>query len=128
MPVNPYSTYSEQAILTMTPGELLVKLFDETEKCMNLAIVNIELKNFVNAHNNLMKAQRIVKHLEETLVKGYSFSTDLSKLYDFVLSRLQDANIKKDVALIRDALPIVAELRVTFAECDRITRSKNSAK
>ncbi len=125
MPVNPYNSYSEQAILTMTPGELLVKLFDETEKCLNLAIMYIEERDYVNSHNNLMKAQRIVKHLEETLVKDYSFSKDLIKLYDFILERLQQANIKKDIGLINEALPIITELRQTFAECDRISRSKS---
>ncbi len=126
MPLNPYNNYSEQAILTMTPGELLIKLFDETEKCMNLAIVYIETKDYVKSHNNLLKAQRIVKHLEETLVKDYNFSANLAKLYDFILARLQMANIKKDIELIKDALPIVSELRETFAECDRITRSKGA--
>ncbi len=126
MPINPYSNYSEQAILTMTPGELLIKLFDETEKCLNLAIHNIEVKDTVKAHNNLMKAQRIIKHLQETLVKDYDFSSDLNKLYDFILSRLQQANIKKDIQLISEALPLVTELRATFAECDRLTRKASA--
>ncbi len=125
MPVNPYSSYSEQAILTMTPGELLVKLFDETEKCLNLAIMYIESNDVVNSHNNLMKAQRIVKHLEDTLVKDYSFSTDLIKLYDFILTKLQQANIKKDIAIINETIPIISELRQTFAECDRVCRSQS---
>ncbi len=126
MPINPYSNYSEQAILTMTPGELLLKLFDETEKCLNLAILNIEAKDTVKAHNNLIKAQRIVKHLQDTLVKDYDFSSDLNKLYDFILTRLQQANMKKDTQLVSEALPLVTELRATFAECDRLTRKAAS--
>ena len=32
MPVNPYQKYQQQSIMTMTPGELLLKLYDETVK------------------------------------------------------------------------------------------------
>ncbi len=121
---NPYSSYSHQAILTMTPGELLIKLFDESIKRMNLAIIYIDEGNIVSAHNALIRSQLIIKHLSDTLQKGYTFSGDLAKLYDFLLSKLQEANVKKDKAIIEEILPLVTELRETFAECDRLTRKE----
>ncbi len=121
---NPYSSYSNQAILTMTPGELLIKLFDEAIKRMNLAMMYIDEGNTVSAHNALIRSQLIVKHLSDTLQKGYAFSGDLAKLYDFILSKLQEANMKKDKAIIAEILPLVNELRETFAECDRLTRKE----
>ncbi len=121
---NPYNSYSHQAILTMTPGELLIKLFDEAIKRMNLAIMYIDQKETVKAHNALIRSQLIVKHLNDTLQKDYSFSGDLAKLYDFILENLQQANIKKDTKIINDVLPLITELRETFAECDRLTRKE----
>ncbi len=121
---NPYNSYNNQAILTMTPGELLIKLFDEAIKRMNLAIMYIDEQETVKAHNALIRSQLIVKHLNDTLQKDFSFSGDLAKLYDFILSKLQEANIKKDKDIINEILPLLTELRETFAECDRLTRKE----
>ena len=35
MPVNPYQKYQQQSVMTMTPGEMLLKLYDEVITQLN---------------------------------------------------------------------------------------------
>lgn len=121
---NPYGDYKQQAILTMTPGELLITLFDETLKNLNAATVNIEQKNVQLSHSHLMRAQKIIKYLQDTLNNDFNVSKQLNDLYYFFISQIQQANFKKDPAIITGILPILIEMRNTFSECDKIARKE----
>ena len=87
--------YQEQTILTMTPGEMVVRLFEESEKQLNIAMVCIDDKNIQGANNALQKAQRIFTYLKASLDFNYQLSENLSALYDFFNRRLVEANMKK---------------------------------
>ncbi len=119
---NPYANYKEQSVLTMTPGELLLTLYDEAIKSLSAAKVHIEEKSIEKTHNDLMKSQRIVKYLSDVLNNDIAISKELNRMYEYVLFSMQQANVKKDVKHVDDALTILRELRVTFEECDKKAR------
>ncbi|MBP5605374.1 MAG: flagellar protein FliS, partial [Ruminiclostridium sp.] len=50
MGANAYSEYKKQSLQTLTPMEIVVKLYDEAEKQMNLAIIDIGGKNYAGAN------------------------------------------------------------------------------
>lgn len=122
MPVNPYEKYKQQSVMTMTQGEMLVKLYEETVKQLSGATMYIESKDFEKANKSLQKSQRILNHLKSTLNYEYDVSNNLSALYDFFLARIVEANIKKDASPIREVIPMVDELRETFGKADRLSR------
>ena len=41
MPVNPYQKYQQQSVMTMTPGEMLLKLYDEVITQLNAVWIRI---------------------------------------------------------------------------------------
>ncbi|MGI6040282.1 MAG: flagellar export chaperone FliS [Clostridiales bacterium] len=114
--------YQEQTILTMTPGEMVVRLFEESEKQLNIAMVCIDDKNIQGANNALQKAQRIFTYLKASLDFNYQLSENLSALYDFFNRRLVEANMKKSKAPVEEILPLVSELRDTFQQGERLAR------
>lgn len=114
--------YQEQTILTMTPGEMVVRLFVESEKQLNIAMVCIDDKNIQGANNALQKAQRIFTYLKASLDFNYQLSENLSALYDFFNRRLVEANMKKSKAPVEEILPLVSELRDTFQQGERLAR------
>jgi len=124
MAYNAYSKYQEQSIMTMTPGEMIVRLFEECEKQLNIAIVSIDEKNIQATNNALQKTQRIFNYLKATLDHKYQVSKGLESLYDFFISRTIEANIKKNKDLITEILPLVTELRETFQQGERLARMK----
>jgi flagellar protein FliS len=122
MAVNPYAKYKEQSIMTMTQGEMVVRLYDEIDNQLNRAVVAIEQKDPAKANQALQKSQRIIMHLKSTLNHNYEVAGYLNRLYDFFLSQILEANIKKNTKPINDIMPLIVELRDTFSAGERLAR------
>lgn len=113
---NAYSAYKKQSILTLTPMEIVVRLYDEAEKQINKAIIFIDKKDYAGANTSLQKSQDIVNALRSVLDMKIPISTQLDALYDFFNRQLIEANVKKDVEILKQLLPQLAELRDAFAQ------------
>ncbi|MBR6834976.1 MAG: flagellar protein FliS, partial [Oscillospiraceae bacterium] len=75
---NPYNNYKEQAIMTMTPGELIIVLYEECIKMLNHAVFYIEEKNDPDeADKAIRKAQRIIHYLDGILDYKYEIASNL---------------------------------------------------
>lgn len=119
---NPYDNYKQQSVMTMTGGEMLVKLYDETIKQMNSARRSIETNDIAATNLSLQKCQRILNYLNSTLDKKYPVSESLASLYDFFLRQTVTANIRKDTALLDEMVPMISELRDTFVQAEKLSR------
>ncbi len=119
MPVNPYQKYKQQSIMTMTPGELLLKLYDESINQLRQAVGALGQKQYDKANAALQKAQRIISHLNKTLVMDYEISKNLEALYDFFIYKITQANIHKDAAQIEEILPMLQDLRDAYAQAEK---------
>lgn len=127
MAQNPYQKYQQQSVMTMTPGEMLLKLYDEVITQLTAAKQFNEEKDIQKANAAFQKAQKILRYLDQTLDPQYEISASLSALYDYFIRRLVDANLHKDNAPIDEVLPMVAELRDTFAQADKASRTATGA-
>ena len=123
MPVNPYQRYQQQSVMTMTPGEMLLKLYDEVITQLTAVRQFNEEKDYEKSNASLKKAQRMIRYLDQTLDPQYEISGSLSALYDYFIRRLVDANLHKDNAPIDEVLPMISDLRDTFAQADKNSRS-----
>ncbi len=108
--------YKQSSISTATPEELTLMLYDGAIKFMNIGKYNIEKKELEKAHNSLVRAQDIIAELNYSLDMKYSISEELRELYDFVMAKLIDGNINKDIEAIEQALSITLEMRDTWKE------------
>ena len=93
---NAASLYQGAAINTASPAELTLMLYNGAIKFCNLALIGMEEEDIMKAHNNLMKAQRIIRELQATLNFKYEVSKDFDLIYTRILNSLLAANIKKD--------------------------------
>jgi len=123
MAQNPYQKYQQQSVMTMTPGEMLLKLYDEVITQLSAAKQFNEEKDYQKANAAFQKAQKILRYLDQTLDPQYEISASLSALYDYFIRRLVDANLHKDNAPIEEVLPMISELRDTFMQADKATRT-----
>lgn len=122
---NPYQQYKEQSLSTLTPGELLVKLFDELAKQMTLAKIKIGVKDYGAVNTALQKCQTIVNTLSSSLDMRYPISKELRNMYAFISGQLLQANLKKDAKVIEDCIPLVRDLRDSFDEANKISRKQS---
>lgn len=121
---NPYQQYKAQSLSTMTAGELLITLYDEVIKRVKQGILALDEKNFEMGQNSIYKAQDIVRYLTTTLNDQYAVSQELTQLYNFFHAQLVEANVRRDVEVLRSILPMLEELRDTWKQADKMNRVK----
>lgn len=117
--------YKNNAINTASPGDLTLLLYEGAIKFCNIAIMAIEKKDFDKAHTNIIKVQNIIIEFRSTLNFDYPIAKDFDVAYDCIYERLLQANIKKDVVLLEEALGFIRDMRDTWKEV--IKRTKVSA-
>lgn len=120
---NPYDRYKQQSVMTMTPGEMLLKLYDETIKQLHVAISFIEEGDITKSNVALQKAQRIINYLTTTLDFKYEISNNLAALYAYFIRMIMKANVKKDTSVLKEILPMIADLRDAYSKADVMARA-----
>lgn len=118
------NAYQRNAIMTATPAELTLMLYEGAIKFCNIAIVAIKKKDFEKANANIKKAQAIINELRVTLDHKYSVWEDFERVYDYIARRLLDANLQKDIEIIEDALKYIREMRDAWKEVMRLNSAK----
>lgn len=113
---NPYEQYQKNKILTATPSEVTLMLYEGAIKFCNIAIMGIEQNDMEKAHTNIMKTQRIIEEFRNTLDRKYPVAEDFDRIYIYVLRRLFDANIKKDKEILEEVNVHLRSLRDTWKE------------
>ncbi|MDE7185981.1 MAG: flagellar export chaperone FliS [Lachnospiraceae bacterium] len=113
---NPYEQYQRNKILTATPAEVTLMLYEGAIKFCNIAIMAIESNDMEKAHTNIMKTQRIIEEFRNTLDRKYEVAEDFDRIYVYVLRRLFDANIKKDKEILEEVNGHLRSLRDTWKE------------
>lgn len=113
---NAYKTYNQDKIMTASPIELIIILYDEAIKQMKIAGFAIEEKKVEQANNALIKTQDIISELVRSLDLSTQIAKDLLEIYDFILNTIVDINMKKDKELIGPIVNILSELRSAWVE------------
>ena len=124
--MNPYDKYQQQMVSTMTQSEMLLKLYDETIKQIDIARNSIAQGKIDVMDKAISKAERIIRYLRGTLDFRYPVSNNLAQLYDFFNTQLVMASVKRDVKPIDDIRPLVVELRDTFEEASKVARNNRT--
>lgn len=123
---NAYAQYNNSKILTASPAELTLMLYEGAIKFCNIAITAIEQKDIPKAHNNIVKTQRIVEHFRLTLDMKYPVAQDFERVYLYLEQRLIMANVKKDTEILDEVLEHLRSMRDTWKEVMRINREKGA--
>ena len=101
---NPYANYQNSKIMTASPAELTLMLYDGASKFCNMAIMGVEQRNIQKAHDNIKKVQNIITEFRSTLNHDYAVAEDFDKVYKYINERLVEANIRKDKKILEEVL------------------------
>ena len=127
---NPYSAYKKQSVSTMTPVEVVIKLYSETERQLAIGVSAIESKDIKKAHEALMKAQELIGALRGSLDKDVPISKNLDQLYDFFQRSAANANLNKDAEHaeeLKKIISMIADLRDAFTQISQMTKEEIEA-
>lgn len=113
---NPLAQYGQNKILTASPAELTLMLYDGAIKYCNLAILGIEQSNIQKAHDNIMKVEKIIEEFQVTLNRDYPVAEHFDNVYNYLITRLREAQIKKDKSILEEVLEHLRTMRDTWKE------------
>ncbi|MCR5267223.1 MAG: flagellar export chaperone FliS [Lachnospiraceae bacterium] len=108
--------YTRNKILTATPAELTLMLYDGAIKFCNIAILGIEQGSIQKAHDNIMKVQRIIEEFQITLNFDYAIANDYNNVYNYLIKRLREANMTKNKAVLEEVSKHLHTLRDAWKE------------
>ncbi|CAM3212980.1 flagellar export chaperone FliS [Sporolactobacillus spathodeae] len=122
-----YQSYQQNSVMTATPGELTLMLYNGCIKFIRQARLAINEKNLADKNTYLKKAQRIIRELMVTLDQKQPISDEMMRLYDYIYRRMIDANVKNDPAILDEVEGLVTDFRDAWKQVIDITK-KNQPK
>ena len=121
---NGYAQYNNSKVMTASPAELTLMLYEGAIRFCNMAINGIEQKDIEKSHNNIVKAENIIDYLQATLDMKYPVAEHFNDIYNYLQQRLVQANLKKDVGILQEVCEHIRSVRDTWKEVMRINREK----
>ena len=118
-----YLQYNNSKIMTASPAELTLMLYEGAIKFCNIAIMGIEQKNIEKAHKNIVKAENIILEFKATLNHKYPVAMEFENVYNYVYDKLVEANVKKDKEILEEVLEHLRVMRDTWKEVMQLTRN-----
>lgn len=118
---NGYAAYANSKIMTASPAELTLMLYEGAIKFCNIAIRAIEEKDVPKAHENIVKVENIVTEFRATLDDRYEVAKDFENVYAYLSQRLMEANLKKDKDILEEVLGHLRTMRDTWKEVMQLT-------
>lgn len=125
--VNQYSQYKKQSVQTMTPVEIVIKLYSEIERQLAIAIKCVEDKDYMKSNAAFIKAENCIDALREALDMSVPISKNLESLYIFFYKEIVKANVSKDCTEVEKIIPMIADLRDAFTQISQMTREEIEA-
>ncbi len=111
-----YAAYANNRIMTASPAELTLMLYEGAIKFCNIAADAIEKKDIAKAHENIVKVENIIEEFRATLNHKYPVAEDFENVYSYLNQRLVEANVKKDREILEEVLEHLRTMRDTWKE------------
>lgn len=113
---NGYAQYQNAKVMTASPAELTLMLYEGAIKFGNIAIAAMESKNPAKAHENIVKVENIIQNFRDTLDKKYPIWEDFEKIYVYLLRRCHECNVAKDPEIMEEVLKHIRSMRDNWKE------------
>ncbi len=121
---NAYQQYQKNIVTTSTPEDLTLMLYNGLVRFLKQAIQGIEEKNIQKSHNFIIRSQDIITEFMCTLNSSYKISNSLLSMYDYMHTKLTEANVKKDKAIVEEVLGYAEDLRDTWSQAMKIAKQQ----
>lgn len=121
---NAYTQYNNSRIMTASPAELTLMLYEGAIKFCNIAITAVENGDIQKAHINIVKVERIIDYLRQTLDMKYAVAQDFERIYSYLGQRLVEGNLKKDKEILEEVCMHLRSVRDTWKEVMRANQTK----
>ena len=122
-----YRDQRDQAVNTMTQGELLLLLYDELVKRLTRAELALKKEDYALFDASVGRGLDILRYLDDTLDRQYPVGRDLARLYEFFSYELRRVQAGRNQTELERVKVMITELRDTFREAERNSREELQA-
>lgn len=121
---NAYNIYKNNSVNFASKEQLLLMLLEGSLKFSKIARQAMLDKDINKTHENLVKTQNIFYELMASLdvSKGGEWANSLLKVYDFIIRRLTEANMKKDISILDETIPLIEDIKNTWEEAYKVSK------
>jgi flagellar protein FliS len=118
--MNPYATpqaYRQNSVLTASPQQLVVMLYDGAIRFLRQAELAMEEGAVAQTNDRMQRAEAILEELLSTLnPEAGEISDRLQAIYVFCRSELIAARISRSPLKIKQVIGLLSDLREAWAE------------
>ncbi len=120
---NAFNVYKNNSVNYASKEQLLLMLVDGAVKFSKIARDGLSEKNISKSHENLVKVQDIFTELMVTLDQNTGdWAKEIYRVYDFIKTRLFEINLKKDLAMMDELMPVIESVRDTWHEAYEVSK------
>jgi len=114
---SPEQAYRRSAVLSASPAQLVVMLYDGTRRFLRQAGRAMAAGEVERAHIMLRAGEDIIRHLDATIDDSQGeLPGQLHAIYRFCLSHLRSARMEQDPAKLEEVSALLGELREAWAQ------------
>lgn len=115
---NPSDAYRQQSVMTASPGQLVVMLYDGALRFLLQASTAMRADDHLTCDRKLRRAEAIIDELHMVLDKerGGEVASRLEGVYVFCKRHLIEARAARDAGMIDKVSELLGELREAWAQ------------
>jgi flagellar secretion chaperone FliS len=117
---NRLDAYKETHIKTASGGKLILMIYNEAVRQLDIALESLEGKGkkLDNVSNSIIKTQDLITELIVSLDfdKGGEIASSLFSLYMYFNQQLMEANMSKDVEILKKVKIYLIDLRTAWTQ------------
>lgn len=121
---NAYNVYKNNSINFASKEQLLLMLLDGSVKFAKIARQAILDNDIMKAHENIIKTQNIYYELMTSLDvnQGGDWAKNMMGIYSFIVEKLVESNMKKDIKVLDEIIPLIEDVRDTWNEAYKVSK------
>lgn len=120
---NALNVYKNNSVNYASKEQLLLMLVDGAVRFARVAREGLEEKDIPKSHENLVKVQDIFTELMVSLDQNAGdWAKQIYQVYDFIKTRLFEINLKKDVKMMDELMPVIESVRTTWHEAYEVSK------
>ncbi len=111
------SAYKQGAVLSATPAELVVALYDGARRFLRQAAIAMGEGDVERTHGSLRRAELIIGYLDGILDRDQGqIPAQLHAIYQFSLTHLNAARMSQDPQKVEQVSDLLGELRDSWGQ------------
>ena len=120
---NAFNVYKNNSVNYASKEQLLLMLVDGAVRFSKIAREALAEKDIKKSHENLVKVQDIFTELMVSLDQNAGeWAKQMYRVYEFIKTRLFEINLKKDVNMLDELMPVIEDVRNTWHEAHEAAR------